>query len=257
MLGRFNGFLKSVILRINEARDLGEVDRFAFYDHMKVYTAAPPDVLRVDEKNLREHSVFNVCGVDHHHQPQDRRHLSAGRRPPAFRGLVASSPRTTSPTIIGTTSGAGMRRGGMRHVAAYLARLDLSDFNPKAPPPKTAAFWDIVDANRAPEDAELADVLDRLGNPDATTLIRHHQRARGDFEDWSRTARTGALSRIGWKLAAMSPCCNETAKDGLWVINGKRQRIYAKAALAPRDRFKAASALMASSNYGKPEEDER
>ena len=25
--------------------------------------AAPPDVLRVDEKNLREHSVFNVCGV--------------------------------------------------------------------------------------------------------------------------------------------------------------------------------------------------
>ena len=35
VLGRFNGFLKSVILRINEARDLGEVDRFAFYDHMK------------------------------------------------------------------------------------------------------------------------------------------------------------------------------------------------------------------------------
>ena len=30
-------------------------DRFAFYDHMKAYTAAPPDVLRVDEKNLREH----------------------------------------------------------------------------------------------------------------------------------------------------------------------------------------------------------
>ena len=29
MLGRFNGFLKSVILRINEARDLGDVDRFS------------------------------------------------------------------------------------------------------------------------------------------------------------------------------------------------------------------------------------
>ena len=25
--GRFNGFLKSVILRVNEARDLGDVDR--------------------------------------------------------------------------------------------------------------------------------------------------------------------------------------------------------------------------------------
>jgi hypothetical protein len=40
VLGRFNGFLKSVILRINEARDLGDFDRYAFYDHMKAYTAA-------------------------------------------------------------------------------------------------------------------------------------------------------------------------------------------------------------------------
>ena len=30
---------------------------------MKVYAAAPPDVLRVDEKNLREYNVLNCCGV--------------------------------------------------------------------------------------------------------------------------------------------------------------------------------------------------
>ena len=35
LLGRFNGFLKSVILRVSEARDLGEVNRYPFYDHMK------------------------------------------------------------------------------------------------------------------------------------------------------------------------------------------------------------------------------
>src|SRR5215471_11347651 len=51
ILGRFNGFTKSVILRVNEARDLGEFDRFQFYDHMKNYIASPPDVLRVDEKH--------------------------------------------------------------------------------------------------------------------------------------------------------------------------------------------------------------
>src|SRR4029077_7677100 len=49
ILGRFNGFLKSVILRVNEAGALGEYDRFHLYDHMKAYTAAPLDVLRVDE----------------------------------------------------------------------------------------------------------------------------------------------------------------------------------------------------------------
>jgi hypothetical protein len=63
IMGRFNGFLKSIIIRINEARDLGETDRFKFYDHMKAYTAAPPDVLRVDEKNLREYNILNCCGV--------------------------------------------------------------------------------------------------------------------------------------------------------------------------------------------------
>jgi hypothetical protein len=65
--------------------------------------------------------------------------------------------------------------GGFASVAAYLARLDISTFDPKAPPPKTPAFWDIVDANRVPEDAELADVLDEMENPDgpdATTLIK-------------------------------------------------------------------------------------
>lgn len=79
VLGRFNGFLKSVILRISEARDLGEFDRFGFYDHMKAYTTAPPDTLRVDEKNMREIQRRQRLRRHHHHQPQNRRHLPAGR----------------------------------------------------------------------------------------------------------------------------------------------------------------------------------
>jgi hypothetical protein len=70
--------VKSTILRVSEARDLGDVDHFAFYEHMKAYTAAPPDVLRCDEKNVREYSVFNVCGVVITTN-QDRRHLPARR----------------------------------------------------------------------------------------------------------------------------------------------------------------------------------
>jgi hypothetical protein len=46
ILARFNGFLKSVILRVSEARDLGEFDRFAFYESMKTLTAVPPDGAR-------------------------------------------------------------------------------------------------------------------------------------------------------------------------------------------------------------------
>ena len=63
VLGRFNDFLKSVILRISEARDLGERDRFSFYDHMKSLIAAPPDTLRVDEKHIPEYAIPNCCAV--------------------------------------------------------------------------------------------------------------------------------------------------------------------------------------------------
>jgi hypothetical protein len=61
--GRFNGYAKAVILRVSEARDLGEMNRFDFYEQMKVLTASPPEVLRVDEKHMREYDIFNVCGV--------------------------------------------------------------------------------------------------------------------------------------------------------------------------------------------------
>ena len=52
----------------------------------------------------------------------------------------------------------------------------------KAPPQKTPAFWDTVDATRAP-DAELVDVLDRLGNPDAVTIITIAAEGTGGFAD--------------------------------------------------------------------------
>jgi hypothetical protein len=169
MIGRFNGFVKSVILRVSEARDLGDVDRFQFYDHMKVYTAAPPDVLRVDEKNLREHSVFNVCGVI-----LTTNHKSDGIYLPSDdrRHYVAWSDLTKDDFTEAYWNGLWdwYEHGGIAHVAAYLHSLDLSGFNPKAPPLKTPAFWSIVDSNRAPEDAELADVIDRLDSPAALTL---------------------------------------------------------------------------------------
>ena len=86
MLGRFNSWVKSVVVRVSEARDLGEVNRFAFYEHSKTYIAAPPDVLRVDEKNTREYAVVNAIGllITTNYKsdgiflpPDDRRHFVA------------------------------------------------------------------------------------------------------------------------------------------------------------------------------------
>src|SRR3954471_11095749 len=79
--------------------------------------------------------------------------------------------------------------GGMRHVPAFLMQRTISGFDPKAPPPKTPAFWAIVDANRASEESEIADILDRLRNPPAVTLGRLVSVSEGDIVDWLRDRR--------------------------------------------------------------------
>lgn len=243
MLGRFNGFVKSVILRVSEARDLGDANRFAFYDHMKNYTAAPPDVLRVDEKHKAEYAVFNVCGViiTSNHKldgiflpDDDRRHF------------VAWSNLTKEDFHSGYWDElwAWYEAGGIGHVAAYLAGLNLSPFAAKAPPPKTEAFNDIVASNRAPEDAELDETLEKLGYPDAVTLTNVAEEAPPGFYQWLNDRKNSR------KLAhRMSECgyervVNPGNKRGQWKMFGGHATIYGRRELNIRERIIAAEGLV-------------
>jgi uncharacterized protein DUF5906 len=243
ILGRFNGFLKSVILRISEARDLGEFDRFKFYDHMKTYTAAPPDVLRVDEKHLREYPIVNCCGViiTTNHKT-DGIFLTADDR----RHYVAWSDLTKEDfqNDYWENLWSFYHDGGIRHVAAFLAQRDLSGFNPKAPPPKTEAFWAIADSGRAPEESELADLLDRIGNPPAISLGKLQGKAnRGDFADWLNDCKNRRVIPHRLEGCGYAPVRNPDAKDGLWKIRGKRQAVYAKSTMTAQDQIQAARLL--------------
>jgi hypothetical protein len=216
--------------------------RFSFYDHTKVYTAAPPDVLRVDEKNLREYYVFNCLGliVTTNHKT-DGIYLPADDR----RHYVAWSPckKEAFTQTYWNDLWSWYQSGGFGHVAAYLSEFDLADFDAKAPPPKTAAFWEIVNAGTAPEDAELADVLEALGNPYAVTLPQLVATAMGEASDWltdrrNRRAIPHRMERCGYTQVR-----NPDADDGRWKLQGKRQVIYAKANLSPRDQMAAARRL--------------
>lgn len=246
LLGRFNPFVKSVVLRVNEARDLGDIDRYAFYDHMKVYTAAPPDVLRCDEKNIREHAVMNVMGViiTSNHKA-DGIYLPADDR----RHFVACSTLTKedfAPAYFQEIY-RWYAADGIENVAAYLAKIDLSTFDPKAPPPKTPSFYDIVDANRAPEDSELADAIERLGNPEALTLARlaSDLTVDSEFRAWLTDRRNRRQIPHRLESAGYTPCRNPGADDGLWKVDGKRQAIYTQRTLTVRDALAKAQAMAA------------
>jgi hypothetical protein len=204
-------------------------------------------VLRVDEKNLREHYVFNCLGfiVTTNHKTDgiylpadDRRHYMAW----SHRTKDEFSPEYWNKLWEWYGS------GGFGHVAAYLNEFDLADFDAKAPPRKTAAFWDIINANSAPEDAELADVLEALGNPEAVTLGQIIESAIAiatEAADWlmerkNRRAVPHRMERCGYV-----PLRNPDAGDGRWKLQDKRQVVYARAKLSLRDQIAAAKGWVA------------
>jgi hypothetical protein len=244
VLGRFNGFLKAVICRVSEVRDLGEFNRFQFYEHMKAYLAAPPDTLRVDEKHVPAHGVLNCVAVVF-----TTNHLSDGIYLPGDdrRHDVMWSDLTQEDFEPGYWKKIWdwYDSGGDAHVAAYLATLDISKFDPKAPPPKTEAFFTIVDANRAPEEGELEDVLDGLGNPDAVTLadIVGALDHTGDFQRWLTDRKNRRIIPHRFESVNYVPVRNDARKTGLWVVGGVRSVVYAKKSLTPNERLKAVGAL--------------
>jgi hypothetical protein len=258
VLGRFNKFLRSVILRVSEARDLGDFDRFALYDHMKALIATPPDVLRIDEKHRAEYAIPNLTGIvittnhktDGIYLPaDDRRHFVAW----------SDLDKTAFSTAYWNDLWRWYARGGCAVVAHYLRNLDLAGFDPKAPPPQTEAFFEIVNASRAPEDAELADALDAIAAkaaakkktkqepwPVAVTIADITAAADDDFADYLKDRRNSRKLPHRFEACGYIPVRNPDADDGLWAIKRRRQVIYVRASLSLRDRLGAAAARAAS-----------
>ena len=65
---------------------------------------------------------------------------------------------------------ARLNAGGAEAVADHLRALDLSRFNPKAPPPHTQAFWEMANAMRSEEESEMDDIIESLGRPKALVI---------------------------------------------------------------------------------------
>jgi hypothetical protein len=249
-------FLQSVILRINEARDMGEsnVDRYQFYERTKVLMASPPETLTVQEKYLKRYSIMNlVCIIITTNNKTNGLYLKADDR----RHFVAWSPLTETDFEAGYFSRLWDwydKEDGFAHVAAHLREVDVTAFDPKASPPKTNAFWEIVGANQAPEDSELSSLLLMIGDPELPNAVTVEQvaamaaqnlREFGDFYSMitdrkSRRSMPGRFERAGY-VSVRNP---GDRKDGLWAINRKRQVIYARKELSINDQYAAADALI-------------
>lgn len=254
---QFNPYIRSVILRISEARDLGEVDLYALYEATKTLIASPPDVLKCNEKHIRHHTIVNVTGVVY-----TTNYRTTGLYLPADdrRHYVAWSEKVKED--FGNEYWDKLwdwyENGGLSNVVAYLRSFDLSSFNPKAPPPLTNAWHAIVDANCAPEEAELADALEVMGDPDALTILTLAEHVADlQLRQWLMERKNSRLIPHRLEKAGYVRVRNDAdARDGLWQVSYcrrtlvsrsgvgsavyddgaprvKRQAIYAKKTLTP------------------------
>ncbi|MFZ4760113.1 MAG: hypothetical protein ACOYLX_18255, partial [Burkholderiaceae bacterium] len=107
----------------------------------------------------------------------------------------------------------------------------------------------VVQANGSPEDAELADAIDRAGRPDALTLdvlVANAEAVHGGMSDIVQMLKDTKRRRaLPHKLdrAGYAPVRNPDADDGLWKLAGRRQVVYARRGMAVADQIRAVRAL--------------
>jgi hypothetical protein len=214
---------------------------------MKSYLAAPPPTLPTNEKYIKHYHVPNVCGVifttnykenGMYLPPDDRRHY------------VAWSERTSE------DFGKGFWQdfwdwyedGGFWHVVAYLRQRDISGFRPGEAPPKTEAFWDIANANRGTEETELQDALDQMKRPAAVTVeqILAQPNLPVALSNWLHDRKNRRVVPKHFRDCDYVIARNPGAKNGLWVIGGRRQAVYARKDLPEGQRIGAARRLTQS-----------
>jgi hypothetical protein len=245
LLGQFNRYMQAVVLRISEARDLGEFSRYTFYNHMKAITAAPPDTVEINGKYQQPYYIPNVVGVVITLNEQDSLFLPEDDR----RHFVAWSQRQMSDCTAATKRlwKWYAKENGKLAVAAYLRRLDISGFDPKALPPLTTAFHEIVGISKNPDESLLGHLIDQIGRPAALTIreLVVHADATSRLDDTYRLMTSPQYAR---KLGMMLTRCgyrlvrNPDSADGKWTTQDDKRKTNIYVA----DRITGADARVAA-----------
>jgi Primase C terminal 2 (PriCT-2)/RepB DNA-primase from phage plasmid/Family of unknown function (DUF5906) len=253
VVSRFNAHIKSVICRISEARDMGEVNRYDFYESLKTLTASPPDVIQCEEKHMKQYAVANVTGII-----ITTNHKTGGiYLPENDRRTYVAWSRLVQKDFVqaywDTLWSWYLSGGGLAHVAAYLRQHDISKFNPKAPPRKTEAFLDIVEANLPQEDAEFAEALNILDRPAAITLAMIAAATPShSFAQWIDDRKNARAIPHRIEMCGYAAVRNKAGGHNRWRYStskaGKQQQfevaIYARTDLDADAQIAAAKALL-------------
>lgn len=165
----FQPWKETLMLVVNEVRPTrDEFHATSMYNSLKMLTAAPPEVLRVNDKNVKARYVVNVMRVF-----LTTNDLIAMYIPDGDRRLFVLDSRLAQhwhlaegqPTYFVDMFRWFDAEGGAAAVASWLARRDLAAFDPKSTPERTQGWQSVASSWSAPDDG-VTFALERLGHPD-------------------------------------------------------------------------------------------
>lgn len=157
--GRFNDYVQTVMLIVNEVRPHNEEHRAsAFYNRLKPLLAAPPELLPMDRKNARVVYVRNVMRVflttnDHltMHIPREDRRLFV---------MHSCLPYGWERSSYFDEMYDWFRTGGMNATIHWLRCRETTNFNPGKTPPVTHGKEQIINASEHVRRDVLSDAFD-------------------------------------------------------------------------------------------------
>jgi len=231
----FNEYAASVLVRVSEAANLHDMNKWAFNERMKVLIAGTPDHIQINPKYGQKYSVRMHCGVI-----ITTNHLSTGIYIPSDDRRYDVIECATKMEM-GLTNDAESREyfgelwdwfyeGGASHVAALLNERNISRFSASNGQRKTEAHGNVVSSNMN-SDHWLLDALDELDSPKVV---------RSDAIISTVTKEGMAVKEIAVKLlpamlrAGYQPFRNHARKDGRWKLGTKLVTVYV-AGQAPRN----------------------
>lgn len=235
----FNEYAAATLVRISEAANLHDMNKWAFNERTKVLIAGSPDVCQINPKYGSKYSVRMFCGVI-----ITTNHLASGIYIPEDDRRYDVIEAATLDEL-GLTTEAGkkayfeqlwgwyMDKNGASHVAAFLHARDISSFSAANGQRKTEAHAAVV-ATGMVIDQWLVDILDDIGRPKAIRgdAIEAKAVAAGEKPESVRRRVGNAMARAGYATLR-----KPSVKDGRWRIGGKNVTVYVRVGAPGLDDF--------------------
>lgn len=222
----FNEYAANVLVRVSEAANLHDMNKWAFNERMKVLIAGTPDHIQVNPKYGQKYSVRLHCGV-----VLTTNHMTTGIYIPEDDRRYDVIESATKMEM-GLTNDEKSKEyfselwdwfieGGAAHVAAFLMERSLVGFSASNGQRKTTAHTAVVSSNMTTDHWAL-DAINELGEPAA---VRSDAIMALATKEGLNTKEIAAkmqptLLRCGYRMHR-----NPSRKDGRWVFGTERKLV--------------------------------